>query len=83
MVYHYTTIEALYSILAKYNNSEDKDHFIFWASYILDQNDTEEMSLNIDDIRCILEDYEKEKHIFTRSIMHSHAHDSMQQRDSH
>ena len=50
MVYHYTTIESFYSMLASYKASGDKDNLIFWASNALDQNDKEELSLRYEDI---------------------------------
>lgn len=50
MVYHYTTLETLYSILASYKESNDKEHFTFWASNALDQNDTEELSFSCEDL---------------------------------
>lgn len=50
MVYHYTTIESFYSMLASYKISEDKDNLVFWASNVLDQNDKRELSLRYEDI---------------------------------
>lgn len=61
MVYHYTTIESFYSILANYKASEDKDNLIFWASNVLNQNDPKEMSLRLDDIISAVKLKEKEK----------------------
>lgn len=61
MVYHYTTIETFYSMLANYKASEDKDNLIFWASNVLNQNDPKEMSLRLDDIISAVKQIEKEK----------------------
>lgn len=63
MVHHYTTIETLYSLLTDYKSSTDKEYLTFWASSILEQNDTEEMFLNMDDIKMIFEDYEKDNKV--------------------
>ena len=68
MVYHYTTIDTLFSILASYKASEDKDYFTFWASNALDQNDTEELSLSIDDLRDVILEVEKEKEEKIRAL---------------
>ena len=76
MVYHYTSIESFFSLLANFKSSTDKQYFTFWASNILEQKDTEEMSLNLDDIIEILEDYEKGNNvnIFKRlSLVEQHA----------
>lgn len=61
MVYHYTTIETFYSMLANYKASEDKDNLIFWASNVLNQNDPKEMSLRLNDIISAVKQIEKEK----------------------
>lgn len=61
MVYHYTSIESLYSILASYKASEDKDHFTFWASNALEQNDREELSFSCKDVHEAILEIEKEK----------------------
>lgn len=61
MVYHYTTIETLYNILASYKEAEDKEHFTFWASNALDQNDSEELKFDYDDLREAILKVEKEK----------------------
>ena len=61
MVYHYTTINNLCSILAAYKESEDKKYFTFWASNVLEQNDSEEMSLDYKNLHKIIVDIEKEK----------------------
>ena len=61
MVYHYTTIESFYSMLANYKASEDKDNFIFWASNVLNQNDPKEMSLRYKDIIDVVRKIEDTK----------------------
>ena len=61
MIYHYTTIETFYSMLAKYKSSEDKDNLIFWASNVLNQNDSREMSLRLNDIINTVKEIEKNK----------------------
>lgn len=61
MVYHYTTIESFYNMLAAYKESDDKDHLVFWASYILDQNDLTEFSLKSEHIISCLQKIEEEK----------------------
>ena len=61
MVYHYTTIDTLYSLLASHKASENKDYFTFWASSALDQNDAEELSLTIDDLYDVVLEVEKER----------------------
>lgn len=61
MVYHYTTIDALFNILASYKASEDKDHFTFWASNALDQNDSTELSLTYKDLFNAICKVEEEK----------------------
>lgn len=43
MVYHYTTINALNDIINNYRESEDKEHFVFWASSVYSMNDSTEM----------------------------------------
>lgn len=63
MVYHYTTIETLFSILASYKESGDKENLIFWASNVLHQNDSKEMSLKFDDLKTIVDQIEDEKEI--------------------
>ena len=59
MVYHYTTIETFYNMLATYQSSDDKDHLEFWASSALNQNDSTELSLGVNDILPIIHDIEK------------------------
>lgn len=59
MVYHYTTIETFYNMLATYKSSEDKNHLEFWASSIFNQNDKEELSLTAADIMPVVKDIEK------------------------
>ena len=61
MVYHYTTIETFYSMLANYKASEDKDNLIFWASNVLNQNDPKEMSLRYKDIIDVVRKIEEKK----------------------
>lgn len=61
MVYHYTTIETLYNILASYKEAEDKEYFTFWASNALEQNDTEELSFSFKDLYEVLLQVEKNK----------------------
>lgn len=61
MVYHYTTIETFYSMLAHYKASEDKDNLIFWASNVLNQNDPKEMSLRYNDIIDVVRKIEDKK----------------------
>jgi hypothetical protein len=56
MVYHYTTIETFYNMLATYKSSEDKNHLEFWASSIFNQNDKEELSLTAADIMPVVKD---------------------------
>lgn len=59
MVYHYTTIETFYNMLAAYRESEDKDNLVFWASNALNQNDSEELFLRADDIIALIRDLEE------------------------
>ena len=59
MVYHYTTIETLYNMLATYKSSEDKDYLVFWASNALNQNDSEELSIRKDDIISVIQEIEE------------------------
>ena len=61
MVYHYTTIETLYSILSSYKTSDDKAYFNFWASNILDQNDKEELSFDCKELHEAIIELEREK----------------------
>lgn len=61
MVYHYTTLDSFYSMLASYKASEDKDNLIFWASSALDQNDKKELSLRYDDIMKAVKMVEEQK----------------------
>ena len=61
MVYHYTTIETLYSILSSYKTSNDKGYFNFWASNILDQNDKEELSFGCKELHEAIIKLEREK----------------------
>ena len=70
MVYHYTTIETLYNILASYKEAEDKEHFTFWASNALDQNDSEELKFDYDDLREAILKVEKEKEENGISLSH-------------
>lgn len=59
MVYHYTTIETFYNMLATYKGSDDKYHLEFWASSILNQNDKEELSITAEDIMPVMKEIEK------------------------
>ncbi len=59
MVYHYTTIETFYNMLVTYKSSEDKEYLEFWASNALNQNDSTELSLGVDDLLPIIRDIEK------------------------
>lgn len=43
MVYHYTTINVLNDIINNYRESEDKNHFVLWASSAYAMNDSSEM----------------------------------------
>ena len=61
MVYHYTTIETLYNILASYKEAEDKEYFTFWASNALDQNDSEELKFDYNELLDAILRVEKEK----------------------
>lgn len=70
MVYHYTTIETLYNILASYKEAEDKEHFTFWASNALEQNDSEELKFDYDDLRKAILKVEKEKEENGISLSH-------------
>ena len=60
MVYHYTTIETFYNMLASYKEAENYN-LEFWASSILNQNDKEELSLNVGEIMPVLQRYEQSK----------------------
>lgn len=60
MVYHYTTLETFYNILASYKESEDKEYLTFWASNALNQNDLSELSLRVKDIIAVVQDIEKD-----------------------
>lgn len=58
-VYHYTSIEALFSILEGYR--QNGCHALpFWAGFIFKTNDQREMELGYDTLKCILPKYEKE-----------------------
>lgn len=70
MVYHYTTIETLYNILASYKEAEDKEHFTFWASNALEQNDSEELKFDYKDLREAILKVEKEKEENGISLSH-------------
>jgi hypothetical protein len=59
MVYHYTTIETFYNMLATFHSSDDKEHLEFWASCSLNQNDPTELSLGVDEILPVIRDVEK------------------------
>ena len=59
MVYHYTTIETFYNMLATFQSSDDKEHLEFWASSSLNQNDPTELSLGVDEILPVIRDIEK------------------------
>lgn len=61
MVYHYTTIETFYNMLASYKESEDKKHLVFWASNALNLNDSEELFLRADDILSVIRKIEERK----------------------
>ena len=60
MVYHYTTIDTFYNMLASYKEAENYN-LEFWASSILNQNDKEELSLNVGEIMPVLQRYEQSK----------------------
>jgi len=59
MVYHYTTIETFYNMLSTFQSSDDKEHLEFWASSSLNQNDSTELSLGVDEILPVIRDIEK------------------------
>lgn len=59
MVYHYTTIDTFYSMLANYKDSKDKKNLDFWASSILHQNDKEELSISATDIMPVVKEIER------------------------
>ena len=61
MVYHYTTIEAFYSILTSYKEAKDEKYFTFWASNVLNQNDKKELSFKSEDLHNIILKVEEEK----------------------
>ncbi len=60
MIYHYTTIDAFYNILALYKNSEGKDYLEFWASSILNQNDKEELSVKSEELMPVVKEIERD-----------------------
>ena len=68
MVYHYTTIETIYSILASYKEADNKEYLTFWASNVLDQNDYSEMSLGFDELKESVLEVEKELEAEGRDI---------------
>lgn len=60
MIYHYTTVEAFYNILATYKSLEDKDYLIFWASSILNQNDKKELSMSAEKLMPVVKEIERD-----------------------
>ena len=58
MVYHYTTIETFYNMLATYKGSDSKEYLEFWASSIFNQNDKEELSITAEDIMPVVKEIE-------------------------
>ena len=60
MIYHYTTIEAFYNILAIYKSSGEKGYLEFWASSILNQNDKEELSVTVEKLLPVVKKIERD-----------------------
>lgn len=59
-VYHYTSIDAIFSILEEYR--QNGCHALpFWAGCIYKTNDSREMELGFDTLKNILPRYEKER----------------------
>ncbi|MEE3383628.1 MAG: DUF2971 domain-containing protein [Prevotella sp.] len=58
-VYHYTSIETLFSLLERYRKDKKKDGLIFRASNIYKLNDPKEMEVGYDIVNAFLCEYEK------------------------
>lgn len=59
MIYHYTTIEALCSMLNAYRNNLHNDCLLFWASSIFTMNDPHEMTHGAEVLGILLPAIEK------------------------
>lgn len=63
MIHHYTSVDTFQNIMKGYRSSEDKEHFVLWASSILSMNDPTEMQTGFDVILKRLPQIEDEMNV--------------------